>query len=171
MKELRAECNISSMKLTEYTCISNSVITYLENEKRQFRQNHLEKLTYFFQVTVDYLLGKGDYGIVVEDKFGQEITLTESEYLTLKDKIRVEIVHENTEEDLLIFAPREVTFKKDGTMAVDYFMTQYRVKRTLFTDEEVISKRNLLSKYTEYGNKMTSEQIAKAIKFIEEYIL
>lgn len=61
LRKLRKEKNLTLVELAEKTRISKSALSFLENEKRTFTQEHLEILTTFFGVSTDYLLGKTEF--------------------------------------------------------------------------------------------------------------
>lgn len=79
LRKLRNEQKITMDELSAKTNISKSVISYLENEKRPFTQEHLEILSKFFKVSIDYLLGKTDnkkmQSFVVADADGTITTI------------------------------------------------------------------------------------------------
>lgn len=86
LKLLRKRENITLRELAVYSGISNPTLSYLETEKRPFRQIHIDKLVAFFSITTDFLLGRSDYGYIVMPEYGDgEIVLVESEYERLAD--------------------------------------------------------------------------------------
>lgn len=58
LKKLRLQNNLTLQELSKKVNIVASTLSYLENGKRQFTQEHLEILSKFFDCTTDYLLGK-----------------------------------------------------------------------------------------------------------------
>lgn len=60
LKKLRLQNNLTLQELAKKVNIVASTISYLENGKRQFTQEHLELLSKFFNCSTDYLLGKTD---------------------------------------------------------------------------------------------------------------
>ena len=68
LKYLRFRLNISLRKLDEYTHVAYTTLARLEKGERSFRLEHINALCDFFKVSSDFLLGKSDYGIIVELK-------------------------------------------------------------------------------------------------------
>ena len=93
INKLKQELRLSFRDLEKYCDISASGITLLSQEKRPFRQSHIDSLTSFFNVTSDYLLGKSDKGyIVFLENDSQPLVLSESEYLSAKPNIKLSII-------------------------------------------------------------------------------
>ncbi len=61
LQELRQENNLSRTYLAEKLNVSTRLISYWENGKRECDFDMLIKLSTFFSVSIDYLLGKTDY--------------------------------------------------------------------------------------------------------------
>lgn len=61
LKELRLEKNISRSKLAEELFVSERLVYYWENGKRECSFEMLIKIADFFGVTIDYILGRSDY--------------------------------------------------------------------------------------------------------------
>ena len=165
LKKLRKEAHISMRDMLKYTGISNPVISYLENGQRPFRQEHINKLSAFFNVTADFLLGRTDYGyIVYPEHDSEEIILTESEYIKLLNYISIEIIRVREQDtDLSIETPIE---------QIDIALPQYVVYRELKGNiDEYNIIETLNKKLYEMTKKMTTEDLKKTIKFIEEYII
>jgi len=160
---LKAQVHVSNMNLERYTGIKNSTISFLENEKRPFRQVHIDRLTSFFNVTTDYLLGKSDIGFIVFPEYGDEpIVLSESEYQELRPHITETIIKRT---------PINATVS-DGQVETSINETPYLVYRELKNDVDETSKRSfVVRKFRDLTNQMTTSEIERATKFIEEYIL
>ncbi|MBM7623658.1 helix-turn-helix domain-containing protein [Sporohalobacter salinus] len=60
IKKLRKEKNISQRKLAKILGLSPSTIAMYETEKRKPDSETLQKIADFFDVSVDYLLGRTD---------------------------------------------------------------------------------------------------------------
>ena len=58
---LREENNLSRAKLAEILNVSVRLISYWENSQRECDFDMLIKIADYFDVTVDYLLGRTDY--------------------------------------------------------------------------------------------------------------
>ena len=59
--ELRKEKGISQAKLAKELQVSYAVICYWETDRSEPTAPNLVKLSDFFDVSIDYLLGKSDY--------------------------------------------------------------------------------------------------------------
>lgn len=166
LKSLRKEVGLSLRSVEEKTGISNPVLSCLENGKRPFRQEHIVILTSFFNVTSDYLLGRTDFGLIVVPEFGaEELTLTEGEYKRLHEHISVTVIPnvgasaltlriDTPLESQDIFVPTSVVYREIKGSISDYDLQE-----------------TLGNKLAELAKRMTSEELDRAIRFIEEYIL
>ena len=61
VRELRAEIGMSRAELAKRVNVSERLISYWENGKRECDFDMLLCLAELFSVSVDYLLGKGDF--------------------------------------------------------------------------------------------------------------
>lgn len=61
IRELRLEKEISRKQLAEALFVSERLISYWENNKRECDFDMLIKIATFFDVTIDYLLGKSNF--------------------------------------------------------------------------------------------------------------
>lgn len=57
LKKLRLQRRLTLKELSLEVHITKSVLSYLENEVRPFTQEHMEILSKYFNVSIDYLLG------------------------------------------------------------------------------------------------------------------
>ena len=60
LKELREENNFTQNQIAEYLNIKQNTYSQYENEKRQLPIDVLIKLSKFYKVTTDYILGLED---------------------------------------------------------------------------------------------------------------
>lgn len=60
LKELRKTYGVSQEKLSKELSVSRSTVAMWESEKSQPDNNTLQKLADYFNVSVDYLLGRTD---------------------------------------------------------------------------------------------------------------
>lgn len=58
LKELRKKNNVTLQKLADYLHIANSAISQYENEKREPSFEIVAKIADYFNVSIDYLLGR-----------------------------------------------------------------------------------------------------------------
>ena len=61
LSSLRIENNLSRAQLAEKLNVSVRLISYWENAQRECDFNMLIKIADFFDVSLDYLLGRKDY--------------------------------------------------------------------------------------------------------------
>ena len=164
LKSLRNEMNLSLREVSNYTGISNPVLSVLENGKRPFRQEHISILTAFFNVTSDFLLGRTDYGYIVMPEFGDgEITLSEGEYKRLRDHITLSIISVGARETLKVGTPVETQ-----TLTIPDTVVYREIKGSI---GDYNMQDALGTKLNELAKHMTSEELERSIRFIEEYIL
>lgn len=163
LRYLKTQAHISNRDIEKYTGIKNPTISLLENEKRPFRQIHIDKLTSFFNVTTDYLLGRSDIGFIVFPEYGdEELLLSEQEYIDLQKSITVTIISRQPVNATLGGGQEEISINE----------TPYVVYRELKDDVGEADKRAvLIRQFKDLTKSMTTEEIERATKFIEEYIL
>ncbi len=61
LKALRLEKNVSRKELAALLTVSERLISYWENGDRECNFDMLIKIADYFEVTLDYLLGRTDY--------------------------------------------------------------------------------------------------------------
>ena len=61
LNELRLENGVSRSELAKILNVSVRLVSYWENGKRECDFNMLIKISDFFSVSIDYLLGKSEY--------------------------------------------------------------------------------------------------------------
>lgn len=163
LKKLRTELKLSQVQLSEYTGIPRSNLSNLENGDRPFRQIHIEKLTAFFGVTSDYLLGKSDYGFEVmsEDDL-DPCFITEKEYEQYKENIKIEIFNSGLETDVL-------TIKTLKNTTSTYFL-KYRVTRELKGSFSDYGINRTKIEIIDWLNKLDEYDLEKVLRFIKEFL-
>lgn len=159
LRLLRERYELSQRDMYKYTTICNSIINYLECEHRPFRQKHIEQLTAFFDVSADFLLAKSDTGINAYDEEGNLVVLTEDEYHRLKPRIKEDIVTVNQ--------PFSMQFD-DVTITCPHYSIYREIVGSV---EELNTKDQIKDKLSMLVSKMDSKELARTIKFIEEYII
>jgi len=161
LKELRESLKISIRELSSQTGISYTVLSYLENEKRNFRQCHIDTLIAYFDVTSDYLLGKGDYGVIVYRRNDNDaLILSDGEYKKLYKYITFKVLRNNLPLELKIKTKNEI----------NVLLPEYSVFRELNYNDDQVTKDVLKNKVIDLLNNMDINQLDKTIKFIEQYI-
>lgn len=163
--QLRKELKITQRQLEEYVDMPHSILSDLENEKRPFRQIHIEKLTNFFRVTSDYLLGKSNSGYLVSSyNLIDDFIFTEEEYKKYIENIYVcvrnsdeycgfKTVHYNNSK--IVFSSLDTNFYVERIINVPYELEKKEIRNELLDLLLVLDK----------------SQQEKVIKFIKEYIL
>lgn len=79
LKALRASRRLSQSELAEKTGLSRSLISMLESGARSPRTEHLEALADFFNVDMEYLLGRSEKTTVLDPEqfFAQQLYYNE----------------------------------------------------------------------------------------------
>ena len=72
LKSLRAEKNISQKKLAEELFVSQQTIAKWETDKSTPNPDTITKISDFFEVSTDYLLGKSDFRTHLDEELSQE---------------------------------------------------------------------------------------------------
>lgn len=145
LKYLRLKNHLSLRQLDKMCGITNSVLSCLENGKRMFRLSHIDTLTDFFKVSSDFLLGKSDYGIIVELKNSFAV-ISKSDY------------EKYLEKDML---KEYVEFNSVWRIPSD------ELEQILEKDSESATKKELLSEI----DMLSEEQLKKVLKFIKEILV
>lgn len=165
LRRLRKEIGLSQEQLSMYADIPRSNLSNLETGDRPFRQKHIEKLTNFFRVTSDYLLGKSDYGYIVSSSdLLEDYILTEEEYLNNIDNISV-IVRDSNQ-----CARFSVVDYMDNKITLSSLDTNYFVER-IFKVPYKETKKEIRNELLDLLLVLDKSQQEKVIKFIKEYIL
>jgi len=165
LKKLRTEADISLRELQKYTGITNSVISVLESGKRPFRQTHIDTLSSFFNVTSDFLLGRSDVGYIVYPEYGdEEIILSNSEYMRLASHIEVSVINKGSVSTTITIN----TPLQEQSVAITSYVVYRELKGTV---DDYDLQETLFQKYLELGKHMTTDELKKTIKFINDYIL
>lgn len=145
LKYLRSRLDISLRKLEECTDISYTTLARLEKGERSFRLEHINALCDFFKVSSDFLLGKSDYGIIVELKKSFAV-ISKSDY------------EKYLEKDML---KEYIEFNSVWRIPSD------ELENILEKDSESTTKKELLSEI----DILSEEQLKKVLKFIKEILV
>ena len=153
---LRAELGTTVRDVEKYTGISNTSISFLENERRFFRQEHLDVLCDLFQVSHDYLLGNSNTGIYLYDNDNNKYVISEMEYLSYKPNIKISFVD---------YPNNEKCFDDD----LRYHSKGY-FKRTLTSNEN--EKKSLVkNKLIKIIDTLGIRELEKITNIIEELFI
>lgn len=66
LKALRAGRHLSQRELADQAGLARSIVSMLESGAREPRTEHLEALADFFNVDIDYLLGRSDQTTILD---------------------------------------------------------------------------------------------------------
>lgn len=92
LKELRVEKQMSQAKLAEVFNISQQAVSHYEKGLRDMDSNLITSIASYFDVTIDYLLGKSDIRNYDAPKKDTTIALhSDHEYDELPDEAKKEI--------------------------------------------------------------------------------
>ena len=145
LKYLRSRLNISLRKLDEYTLVAYTTLARLEKGERSFRLEHINALCDFFKVSSDFLLGKSDFGIIVELKNSFAV-ISKSDY------------EKYLEKDML---KEYIEFNSVWRIPSD------ELESILEKQSESATKKELLSEI----DMLSEEQLKKVLKFIKEILV
>lgn len=157
LRDLRTQVHLTVRELDHYTGICSSTITLLENGKKYFRENHINILTMFFNVTSDYLLGKNDTGIGIINNTGETIYVSDAYYNDLIKNNAIEISVFNDGLNL------EVT-SRNG-VKIEY--PKYFVSRMLKDGHMLSEREKLENQVISMIKKLKKDDIEKVIQFID----
>lgn len=89
LKSLRASRHLSQRELADQAGVARSTIAMLESGAREPRTEHLEALADFFNVDVDYLLGRSEKTTILdpEQYFAQQMYYNEGVMLRHFDEL------------------------------------------------------------------------------------
>lgn len=144
---LRNDADISLRKLETKVNIITSTLSRLELGGRDFRQDHIDRLTEFFDCTSDFLLGKSNTGIYVHTFDGDKVLLSLEEYEKIKPEVYITVVS---------------GFVKTSNIS-------YQVHREL--SSQITINKSPLTELLEIESKMDEEQLRKVLQFIKDYML
>ena len=157
LKKLRERYELTFRALDDKVGIDFSTLSQLEKSGIKLTMNSIGKLTDFYNVTSDYLIGASDYGFHVIYKYKEKeeaTTITESELDYAKEQ------HCLLED----IQPHKIVRYVQGTLAKAYFEKKERKKE----DEELYEAWVDLSKeekemVTKYAKFMLIEKKAKEV--------
>lgn len=145
LRYLREKNHLSLRQLSKFCGLSNSLLSFLESEKRMRRLSHINTLTDFFKVTSDFLLGKSDVGIIVELKRSFAV-ISKSDYeMYLENDMLDEYIELNSV----------------------WRIPNNLLESLLDPENNTSTKKELLSEI----DMLNEEQLAKVLKFIREILI
>ncbi len=100
LKKLRTERNLTQEELGKYIGVSGQSINNWENDRRKYDLKAILKLSDFFNVTTDYLLGLSEDKKPIED-------------ITERQKKAIRMTDQLTDEQFKSILEMVLSFKKD----------------------------------------------------------
>ncbi len=163
LKALRKRANITLRQLEKYVCIRNATLSLIENEKQPFREIHIQKLTSFFDVSSDYLLGYSHIGIGIyfED---EHAVISDSELRKIEEKNEVK------EQLIKMPFPHKMDIVTPNTQKT-IVETVYAVFRSVDIQKaEASVNRSVRERLDKELDRLDTNDLEKVLKFVNEYI-
>ena len=168
LKQLRAKSGITLRELSKYVNIRNASLSLIENGKQPMREIHVLKLTSFFDVTSDYLLGYSSKGIGIYFKSNIEegedhayISASELEKINERHEIK-EVLVPTPPCDFIVKTNDEKTRVVRTTNCVFRYVDIPRNDAHIST--------NVFEQINEELSRLEANDLEKVLKFIREYI-
>lgn len=164
---MRNDLGLSLDELSRKVEISHSILSLLENEKRPLRQAHITRLSSFFNVSTDYLLGKSEKGISVWYK-DDWYDITEKQYEDLKLNGHLT---ENVRISQGFLTEYEMAMENGGDVNKINTAKYFIYRETDVPLKEIRGKSETFDKLEELLGSLTEDQAKKVLKFIQDYII
>lgn len=167
LKLLRRKANLTLRDLEKYVGIRNATLSAIENGKQPFREIHVMKLTSFFDVTSDYLLGYVNTGIGIYFENSEDdedhVMISASELEKLNEKYEVK--------ETLLTHDSSLLEINTGTYEKRLYTGKYSIFRSVDIPKEqagisVSIKGEILKEL----DRLDQHDLNKVLKFIKEYI-
>lgn len=142
---LRKKLKLSYRSLETYVGIDRTTLNNIEHGTQRLNDKKIDVLCDFFKVSSDFLLGKSDFGIIVELKNSFAV-ISKSDY------------EKYLEKDML---KEYVEFNSVWRIPSD------ELEKILEKDSESTTKKELLSEI----DMLSEEQLKKVLKFIKEILV
>ena len=167
LKTLRSRSGITLRDLAKYVDIPSATISLIENGKQPLREIHVQKLTSFFDVTSDYLLGFSNTGIGIyfdgsnDDEDHVMISASEIERIQERYEIKETLMH-RTPSDWTI---RTQAYETRIVRTEHYLFRSVNVPKELAHLSESI--RDQLNSELD---RLDGKDLEKVLKFVRDYI-
>lgn len=167
LKTLRSRSGITLRDLAKYVDIPSATISLIENGKQPLREIHVQKLTSFFDVTSDYLLGFSNTGIGIyfdssnDDEDHVMISASEIERIQERYEIK-ETLMQRTPSDWII---RTQAYETRIVRTEHYLFRSVNVPKELAHLSESI--RDQLNSELD---RLDGKDLEKVLKFVRDYI-
>ncbi len=163
LKVLRNRANITLRDLSKYISLRNATISDIENGKQPMREIHVQKLTSFFDVTSDYLLGYSNSGLGIYFSDDDHTYISESEANRIQESniIKEELIH-HASSDWVI---------KEPSTNIRIYRGEYSIFRSVDMSKENANisestKQEIINELA----RLDERELEKVLKFINEYI-
>lgn len=168
LKKLRVNSGLPLRALEKYLGIPNATLSLIENGKQPMREIHVQKITLFFDVTSDYLLGYSNTGIGVyfdssdDDNDHAYISASELESLKERYEVKEELLHRPNSEPWVIRTSvyEEVLYTSEYMMFRSVNIPKEKALLSESLRESIISKLN----------SFDTKQLEKVLNFMKDYI-
>ncbi len=163
LKLLRTRARITLRDLEKYVNIRNATLSQIENGKQPFREIHVKKLTSFFDVTSDYLLGYSSRGIGIY--FANEdhamISNSELEKIAEEHTVVEEVIRVNPSEWVI----------NTGVEQTSLYRNEYIILRSVdINKENAHISKSVMEQVINELNHLDTRDLEKVLKFINDYI-
>ncbi len=168
LKKLRTNADLTLRVLEKYLGIPNATLSLIENGKQPMREIHVQKLTAFFDVTSDYLLGYSTNGIGIyfasseDDNDHAYISMSELENLKERYDVKEELLHRPNAETWVIKTSvyENKVFNNTHLLYRSVNISKEKAEISVSLREQVITKIN----------SYDTRKLEKLLKFMKEYI-
>ena len=168
LKKLRVSAGLPLRVLEKYLNIPNDTLSLIENGKQPMREIHLQKITNFFDVTSDYLLGYSNTGIGIyfasseDDNDHEYISASELEKLKESYEVREDLLHRPNTEPWVI---------RTSVYEEKLYTNEYILFRSVNISKEKASiSTSLREQIVNKLNSYDTRQLEKLLMFMKEYI-
>ena len=168
LKQLRTKAKLTLRDVEKCVNIRNATLSAIENGKQPFREIHVQKLTSFFDVSSDYLLGYSKIGIGIyfngtaDDDDHAYISESEYEQISERYEIRELLIEHANSLQWVIKTPVEET-------------RFIRNKKSIFREVDIPKEKANIQSSVRNAiineiNRLDTQELNKVLKFIKEYI-
>ena len=165
---LRNSANLSFRELQSYTGINYNTLRNLEVGKIKFREMHIMKLCFFFDVSAEFLLGYKDTGVGVYYLYSEDGNdhdfISYADYLKFKTTYgsKESIVERQNEHYNETVLPKEIKSS---------FIGKYNIYREIQTVKEKANiPKNIIADINAELNQLNNTDLKKVLNFIKDYI-
>lgn len=168
LKHIRSGAGLTLRRLEDYVDIPHTTLSLIENGKQPMREIHVLKLTNFFDVTSDYLLGYSKQGIGIYFESSQDdedhayISESELNHIAQEHDIQETVITDKVPFNMIIKTPCEEKIMYQGVNKIYRSVDIPKESAGINTSvrEQINTELNRLDIY----------DLEKVLKFIREYI-